>query len=65
MPGAESFMVLAMQTVLPREVRKLASVIEEKNAVLALLNDDLYCFSFACVSGDQIQKYFDQKELQT
>ena len=65
MHGAEPFMVLAMETVLPREVRKLASVIEEKNAVLALLNDDLYWFSFVCVSGDQIQKYFDQKELQT
>ena len=31
----------AMETVLPREVRKLASVIEEKDAALTLLNDDL------------------------
>ena len=62
-PKAEPFMEWAVETVLPREVRKLASVIEEKDAALALLNDDLYCFFF--VSGDRIQKnYFDQKELQ-
>ena len=31
----------AMETVLPREARKLASAIEEKDAAIALLNDDL------------------------
>ena len=30
-----------METVLPREVRKLTSAIEEKDAALALLTDDL------------------------
>ena len=30
-----------METVLPREVRKLTSAIEEKDAAIALLNDDL------------------------
>ena len=51
-----------MQTVSPREVQKLASIIEEKDAVISLMNDDLYCFF--CVSGYRIQKIFDQKELQ-
>ena len=61
-PGAEPFMEWAVETDLPREVRKLASVIEEKDAVLALLNDDLY-WLFFFLSGDRIQKSFDQKEL--
>ena len=30
-----------METVLPQEVGKLASAIEEKNAVISLTNDDL------------------------
>ena len=30
-----------METVLPREVKKLASTIEEKDAVIFLMNDDL------------------------
>ena len=30
-----------VETVLLREVRKLASVIEEKDAVIALMNDEL------------------------
>ena len=30
-----------VETVLPREVRKLTSAIEEKDAVIALMNDDL------------------------
>ena len=30
-----------LETVLPPEVRKLASVIEGKDAVITLLNDDL------------------------
>ena len=38
---AEPFMEWAMETVLPREARKLASAIEEKDAAIALLNDDL------------------------
>ena len=38
---AEPFMEWAVETVLPREVRKLASAIEEKDAALALLTDDL------------------------
>ena len=38
---AEPFMEWAVETALPREVRKLASIIEEKDAVIALMNDDL------------------------
>ena len=38
---AEQFMEWVVETVLPREVRKLAPAIEEKNAALALLSDDL------------------------
>ena len=34
-------MELAVETVLPRELRKLASAIEEKDAALAMFNDDL------------------------
>ena len=30
-----------VETVLPREVRKLASTIEKKDAVIAFMNDDL------------------------
>ena len=30
-----------VETVLPREVKKLASTIEEKDAVIFLMNDDL------------------------
>ena len=30
-----------VDTVLPREVQKLASNIEEKDSVIALMNDDL------------------------
>ena len=41
MPKAKLFMEWTVETVLPREVRKLASIIEEKDAELALLNDDL------------------------
>ena len=41
MPGADPFMELAVETVLPREVRKLTSAIKEKDAALALLTDDL------------------------
>ena len=38
---AEPFMECAVETVLPREVRKLASTIEGKDAVIVLMNDDL------------------------
>ena len=37
----EPFMEWNFETVLPREVRKLASAVEEKDAAIALLNDDL------------------------
>ena len=40
-PKAEPFMEWAVETVLPREVRKLASTIKEKDVVIALMNDDL------------------------
>ena len=40
-PEAEPFMEWACEEVLPREVRKLAGEIEEKDMQLALLNDDL------------------------
>ena len=33
--------LMEWETVLPQKVRKLASVIEENDAVLALTNDDL------------------------
>ena len=38
---AEPFIEWVVETVLPREDRKLASTIEEKDAVVALMNDDL------------------------
>ena len=38
---AEPFMEWVVETVLAREVRKLASTIEEKDAVIARLNDGL------------------------
>ena len=38
---AEPFLERIVETVLPREVRKLASVTKEKDAVIALMNDDL------------------------
>ena len=37
----EPFMEWAVETVLPREVRKIASAIEEKDAALAFLSDAL------------------------
>ena len=40
-PNAELFMKWVVETVLPREVRKLTSAIEEKDSALALLTDDL------------------------
>ena len=39
--GAEPFMEWVIETVLPREVRKLASIVEEKDAAIALPNDNL------------------------
>ena len=41
MPGVEPFMEWAVETVLPRDVRELTSVIEEKVAAIASFNDDL------------------------
>ena len=38
---AQLFTEWVVETVLPREVRKLASTIEEKDAVIALMNDNL------------------------
>ena len=38
---AEQFVEWAVEIVLPQEALKLASAIEEKDAALALLNDDL------------------------
>ena len=40
-PKAKLFIEWVMETVLPRQVQKLASVIEEKVAALALFTDDL------------------------
>ena len=40
-PNADLFMEWVVETVLPREVRKLTSAIEEKDSALALLTDDL------------------------
>ena len=41
MPGAESFIEWAVETVLPRDFRKLASAIEEKDAELAHRDDQI------------------------
>ena len=38
----EPFMKWVVETVLPREVQKVASAIQEKDAALALLTDDLH-----------------------
>ena len=38
---AEPFMEWAVEKVFPREVRKLASAIEEKDVAIALLNDEI------------------------
>ena len=38
---AEQFMDWVVETVLPREIRKLSKVIKEKDTALALLTDDL------------------------
>ena len=40
-PEAELFMECVVETVLPWEVRKLTSVIEEKGTTVTLLTDDL------------------------
>ena len=46
MPGAESFTKWASETVLSREVRKLASAIEEKDAALAHRDDQIEALEF-------------------
>ena len=38
---AEPFMECIVEIFLPREVQKLASTIEEKDAVIVLMNEDL------------------------
>ena len=40
-PKTEPFMECVVETVSPREVQKLTSSIEEKDAVIDLMNDDL------------------------
>ena len=40
-PAADPFLTWVCEEVLPREVRKLAAAIDEKDAQLAILNDDL------------------------
>ena len=52
-----------METVLQREVRKLASTIEEKDSAIALLNDDLQKREYENVAL-QAQKNVYQAELQ-
>ena len=46
MPGAKPFMKWVVKTVLPREVRKLASVMEEKNAALAHRANQIQALEF-------------------
>ena len=41
MTGVEPFMKWVVETALSREVRKLASVVEKKDAKIALIKDDL------------------------
>ena len=52
-----------METVLQREVRKLASTIEEKDSAIALLNDDLQKREYENVAL-QAQNNVYQAELQ-
>ena len=44
--GAEPFMEWTVETVLPREVRKLASAIEEKNATMAHRDNQIQAIEF-------------------
>ena len=46
MPRDEPFMERVVETVFPREVGKLASVIEEKDTAITLLTDDLRTLEF-------------------
>ena len=46
MSKAEPFMEWVVETVLPREVRKLASTIEEKDTKIIYLTDDLRALQF-------------------
>ena len=47
MPKVEPFMEWVVETVLPWEVRKLASTIEEKDTTITLLTDDLWSLELA------------------
>ena len=46
MPEVEPFMEWAVETVLPREVRKLTSAIEEKDAALAHRDNQMVALEF-------------------
>ena len=46
MSKTETFMEWVVETVLPREVRKLALAIEEKDTKITLLTDDLRTLEF-------------------
>ena len=45
-PEAEPFMEWAVETVLPQEVRKLASVIEEKDATISRRDNQIQALEF-------------------
>ena len=62
-PKAKPFMEWVVETVLPREVQKLASAIEGKDPTIALLNDDLQKREYENVAL-QAQKDVYQAELQ-
>ena len=46
MPRAKPFMEWVVETVLPREARKLTSVIEEKDTTITLFTDDFGALEF-------------------
>ena len=60
---AEPFMKWVVETVLPQEVRKLALAIEEKDATISLLNDDLKSHEYENVAL-QSQRDVYHAELQ-
>ena len=62
-PKVEPFMEWVVKTILPREVQKLTSTIDEKDAAIALLNDDLQNRNYENVAL-QAQKDIYQAELQ-
>ena len=46
MPGAKPFMERVVETVLPREIQKLTSAIEEKDAALAHRDNQMQALEF-------------------